>query len=121
MLVNLAVTALLLVAAAGATSAALRRTAIAAVLVDAGVLAAFVFGEDTYRGGGISRWDAYRSPGGALGAMFVASIVLLVSIAAVLVYAEVRRSPRLFRATTLGGIACALLLIAPTIIGFSTN
>ena len=92
-----------------------------AVILDAGVLIAFVFSEDTYRGGGISRWDAYRSPGGALGWMFVATVALLVSIAAALAYADVRRSRRLFRAVTLTGIGCALLLVVPTIIGFSTN
>ena len=42
-------------------------------LLAAALLAAYVFGEDSYRGNGISRWDAYRSPGGALGPMFVRS------------------------------------------------
>jgi hypothetical protein len=120
LLVDIAV-AVLLVFAFGATRAALRRTAVAAVLLNAGVLAAFVFGEDTYRDHGISRWDAYRSPGGALGFLFIASVAGLLLIAAVLAYAEVRRSPRLFRAGTLGGIACALFLVVPTVIGFSTN
>jgi hypothetical protein len=31
------------------------------VLLDAVLLAAFVFGEDSYRDNGTSRWDAYRS------------------------------------------------------------
>ena len=121
MLVNVATAGLLIVVAVGAERAALTRSAIVAILLDAGVLTAFVFGEDTYRRGGISRWDAYRSPGGALGLMFVASVVALLVVAVVLVYAEARRFPRLVQAATLGGTACALFLIIPTIIGFSTN
>jgi hypothetical protein len=120
LLVDIAV-AVLLAFTFGATRAALRRTAVAAVLLNAGVLVAFVFGEDTYRDHGISRWDAYRSPGGALGVLFIASVAGLLLVAAVLAYAEVRRSPRLFRAGTLSGIACALFLVVPTVIGFSTN
>jgi hypothetical protein len=46
-------------------------------LLAAALLAAYVFGEDSYRGNGISRWDAYRSPGGALGPMFVLSLGLM--------------------------------------------
>jgi hypothetical protein len=121
MLVNLVVASLLAVVAARATRAALRRTAIAAVVLDAGILVAFVFSEDTYRGSGISRWDAYRSPGGALGGMFIASVAALLMIAVILAYAELRRSLRLFRAGSISGTACALFLIVPTIIGFSTN
>ena len=48
------------------------------------MLTAYVFGEDSYRGNGISRWDAYRSPGGALGPMFVLSVALLAGCAALL-------------------------------------
>ena len=32
-------------------------------LVSAVLLTLYVFGEDSYRGNGVSRWDAYRSPG----------------------------------------------------------
>jgi len=42
-------------------------------LLNGALLAAYVFGEDSYRGNGISRWEAYRSPNGALGPMFVLS------------------------------------------------
>jgi hypothetical protein len=55
-------------------------------LVDAALLSAYVFGEDSYRDNGTSRWDAYRSPGGALGPMFVASVALMVACAALLAY-----------------------------------
>jgi hypothetical protein len=52
-----------------------RRLAVVAALplVTATLLAAYAFGEDGYRRNGVSRRDAYRSPGGALGAMLVAS------------------------------------------------
>jgi hypothetical protein len=39
-------------------------------LVSAVLFTLYVFGEDSYRGNGVSRWDAYRSPGGALGPMY---------------------------------------------------
>ncbi len=49
-----------------------RSAALAALpLLIATLLSVYVFGEDSYRRNGISRWDAYRSPGGALGSMFV--------------------------------------------------
>ena len=45
-----------------------RSVAVAALpLLNAVLLTLYVFDEDSYRGNGISRWDAYRSPGGALG------------------------------------------------------
>ena len=50
----------------------------ALVLLDAVLLAVFVFGEDSYRDNGISRWDAYRSGWDALGPMFVVSMVVLI-------------------------------------------
>jgi hypothetical protein len=46
-------------------------------LLNAVLLTLYVFGEDSYRGNGISRWDAYRSPGGALGPMYVLSVALM--------------------------------------------
>jgi hypothetical protein len=93
----------------------------ALLLLTAGLLAAYVFSEDTYRGGGISRWDAYRSPGGALGGMFVASIASLTLLAALVAYAGLRKDSGLFRWAALGAGACSLLVVIPTIIGFSTN
>jgi hypothetical protein len=89
-------------------------------LLDAVLLAVYVFGEDTYRGD-ISRWDAYRSPGGALGAMFVLSLVLLASCAALLAFAAVRDRARLFRLAALAGAAGGIFLVLPTIIGFGAN
>ena len=81
----------------------------------------YVFGEDSYRRNGISRWDAYRSPGGALGPMFVLSVALMVGCAALLVYAGLQGSDRLLRVTALvGGLTSSVLLTA-TIIGFSVN
>ena len=57
-------------------------------LLAAPLLAAYVFGEDSYRGGGVRRWDAYRSPGGALGPMFVLSLGLMILFAARRVVAQ---------------------------------
>jgi hypothetical protein len=93
----------------------------ALLLLSAGLLTAYVFSEDTYRGGGISRWDAYRSPGGALGSMFVASVASLTLSAGLVAYAGLRNDSRLFRRVALGAGVCSLLLVMPTIIGFSTN
>ena len=90
-------------------------------LLDAALLAAYVFAEDTYRGNGISRWDAYRSPGGALGPMFIASLVLLVGTAALLGFAAARDRGGLFRLVALAGAAGGIVLVLPTIIGFSAN
>ncbi len=39
------------------------------------LLTVFVFGEDDYRDNGTSRWDAYSSPGGAIHALYVLSVV----------------------------------------------
>jgi hypothetical protein len=90
-------------------------------LVTAGVLTAYVFGEDSYRGNGISRWDAYRSPGGALGPMFVLSVGLMVVSAALLAYAGLRGRRPLLRLTALAAAITALLLVTPTAIGFNLN
>jgi hypothetical protein len=90
-------------------------------LLDACLLAVYVFGDDTYRSGDISRWEAYRSPGGALGAMFVGSVVALALCAALLLYSSLGERPRLFRWSALTGSVSALLLVTPTIIGFGTN
>ena len=70
---------------------------------------------------GISRWDAYRSPGGALEPLFFATVVSMTLAAGAMIFAVVRRRGRLLRASTLGAAAVALLLGIPTVIGFSTN
>jgi hypothetical protein len=90
-------------------------------LLDAVLLTLYVFGEDSYRGNGISRWDAYRSPGGALGPMYVLSVALMAGCAALLLYAGLRDSDRLFRVSAFIGGLTALALITPTILGFSLN
>ena len=90
-------------------------------LVDAALLVAFVFGEDSYRDDGTSRWDAYRSPGGALGPMFVVCVALLIGCAALLAYAGQRGRRRLFASTACLFGTTAFFLVAGTIIGFSAN
>jgi hypothetical protein len=113
------VIALVLLAVAGVG----RRAALFAALplLDSALLVVYVFGEDTYRRGGVSRWEAYRSPGGALGPMFIASIVLLAGCAALLLYAGMRGGEGLYRGAALSAGLIGLLLVVPTIIGFSTN
>jgi hypothetical protein len=90
-------------------------------LLNATLLAAYVFGEDSYRDDGTSRWDAYRSSGGALGPMFVLSLALMSLGAALLGYAVLRQRTDLLRPTAVAVGLAALLLVTPTIIGFSTN
>ncbi len=94
---------------------------IAVPLLTVGLLLAYVFGEDSYRDDGISRWDAYRSPGGALGPMLVVSVALMAICAALLIYAGLSRRRRLLRLTLLAEGTTALLLLNATIIGFTTN
>jgi hypothetical protein len=119
--------ALLAVAAYGRLGRLLSRHSVALVaiaalpLVTAVLVTVYVFGEDSYRGNNISRWDAYRSPGGALGWMFVLSVVLMAVCAAVLFYASLRRRDRLLRVTALAGGLASLGLVTATIIGFTTN
>jgi hypothetical protein len=100
-----------------------RRTATLATLplLNAGLLAAFVFGEDSYRRNDISRWEAYRSPGGALGPMFVGALLAMAACAALLVHSALLHRERTFRVSALVGGLTALLLITPTVIGFSAN
>jgi len=85
------------------------------------LLIAFVFGEDSYRGNGISRWDAYRTPGGALEPMFFATVALMVLAAASMIVAVARKRGRLLRASAVGASAVALFLGIPTLMGFSLN
>jgi hypothetical protein len=123
-LVNFGAAALLLaVSMRRLTGQGSRRWVLISVLplVDAGLLAAYVFGEDTYRDNGTSRWQAYRSPGGALGSMFVASIALLTFCAALLAYSGHRGDSRLFRWSAFAGSVSSLFLITPTIMGFGLN
>lgn len=99
-----------------------RSVALAALpLLTAVLLALYVFGEDSYRGNGISRWEAYRSPGGALGPMFVVSVGLMVGCAALLFYASLRGRDRLLRVTALAGGLISLALVTATIAGFTLN
>lgn len=90
-------------------------------LVDALLLGFFVFGEDSYRDNGTSRWDAYQSPGGALGPMFVLSLVLLGAAAALLAVAGLRGWPRLLGAMALATSLVCVFLVTATVIGFSAN
>jgi hypothetical protein len=90
-------------------------------LLDAALLSAYVFGEDSYRDNGTSRWDAYRSPGGALGSMFVLSVALTVACAALLAYFALRGRRGLFRSAALAGGLAALFLLTATIVGFTAN
>ena len=85
------------------------------------LLFAYVLGEDSYRGNGISRWDAYRSPGGALEPMFWATVALMVLAVGSMVLAIAQRRGRLLRASAIGATAVALLLGVPTLMGFSLN
>lgn len=121
------VIALLLVGVAGSGSWLLRllgrraATLAALPLLNAGLLAAFVFGEDSYRRNDISRWEAYRSPGGALGPMFVLSVVVMAACAALLAHSGLQHRVRTLRVTALAGGLTALLLITPTVVAFSAN
>ena len=59
--------------------------------------------------------------GGALGPMYVLSVALMAGCAALLLYAGLRDSDRLFRVSAFIGGLTALALITPTILGFSLN
>jgi hypothetical protein len=116
--------ALLTVAASDRLVRLLSRTSAALAglpLLTMVLVTAYVFGEDSYRGNGISRWDAYRSPGGALGPTFVLSVVLMAGCAALLVYAGLRGRDRLLRVTALAGGLTSLVLVTATILGFTLN
>lgn len=124
-LVNIAIALVLIVIAVGGRGTRGDRSWSAATaalpLLAAGLLSGYVFGEDSYRGNGISRWDAYRSPGGALGPMFVLSIGLMLVCASLLAYAGLRGRSRLLRVTSLAAGMLALFLLTPTYLGFSLN
>ena len=90
-------------------------------LLDAALLAAFVFGEDSYRGNGISRWDAYRSPGGELDELFGVTIAALIGCAVALGYSAIRGRRRLFAAVAFVTVLAAVFLVLPTVVGFNAN
>jgi hypothetical protein len=123
--VNILVAFLLLVAAA--LRWRLRRFGRGAVaiallpLLDALLLLAFVLADDTYRDDGTSRWDAYRSPGGALGSMLVVSVVVMMACAGVLAYFGLKGRAGPTAGACLAGGLLALFLFTPMIIGFSAN
>jgi cell division protein FtsW (lipid II flippase) len=94
---------------------------VALPLASVALLVVFVFGEDSYRGNGISRWDAYPSPDGALEPLFFATVALMTLAAGFMMLAVVQHRSRLLRASTLVAAVGALLLGIPTVIGFSTN
>ncbi|HZR95257.1 MAG TPA: hypothetical protein VFA56_06155 [Gaiellaceae bacterium] len=111
-------------ALAAAAASRFRRWWPAAPLVAAALaalLVAYVAMEDTYRRRGISRWDAYRSPGGALELLFFASLVLLAASAVALAYAGLARKARLFRFTALLASLAVAFVVVPTVLGFSLN
>jgi hypothetical protein len=123
---NIVIALLLVLAAAGGRALGHRfgrGNAVLAVLplLDAALLLAYVVGEDTYRDHGVSRWEAYRSPGGALGYMLVISVALMTSCATLLAYFGLKRRAAAVRGAAIAGGAIALLLVTPTIVGFSAN
>jgi hypothetical protein len=127
-LANVVVGAVLLAASLALRDAPHRRLARAGAvlgglsLAPAALLVVYVFGEDSYRGNGITRWQAYRSPsGGALGEMFVLSVASMCACAALLVYAGLRGRGRLACGTALGGGLASLVLLTATTIGFTAN
>jgi hypothetical protein len=124
-LTNLIIGALLLVAAAFAPSALLSSKRAAALallpLVDLILLVRYVFGEDGYRGGGISRWEAYRSPGSASAPLFVISATVLAAAVILICVAAWQQRPRRVRLATLAtGLAC-VFLVTVTVIAFALN
>ena len=89
-------------------------------LATAALLVAYVLSEDDYRGGGISRWDAYASPGGGLATLFWVTLAVLTVGGLLLVYAA-RRDRGLFAFTAIVLGIAMLLLVIPTTLGFSLN
>jgi hypothetical protein len=121
---NLATAAVLFASGSRLVTARLHRRWMVAslmILVDAALLVVYVFGEDSYRGNGVSRWDAYRSPGGALGPMFVVSIGVLVGSGAVLSVAGSRGATPTYRPIALASALFTLLFVSATIFGFGVN
>src|SRR4051794_1726406 len=101
-----------------------RRWSAAVALVPvalAALLVVYVAMEDTYRDDGTSRWQAYRSPGGALGPLFVASLTLLAVCAVALAGTGLTHRSRAYRLTALLGVLAVFLVVLPTVAGFSVN
>jgi cell division protein FtsW (lipid II flippase) len=101
-----------------------RRWSAAVALVPvalATLLVVFVAMEDTYRENGMSRWQAYRSPDGALGPLFAASLALLAGCALALAGTGLAHRSRAYRLTALLGALAILLVVLPTVVGFSVN
>jgi hypothetical protein len=120
-LLNVLIAGVLLVVAAQGRPT--RRTALLAVLpaLSACLLAIYVFGEDSYRDDGTSRWDAYTSGGGAAGEMFVLSIALMGACAVLLAASALLGRRRLLQASAVVGGLGALVLVNATIFAFSAN
>jgi hypothetical protein len=86
----------------------------------AATMVAFVLAEDTYRDNGTSRWDAYRSPGGALGELFVASVTAACLAGILVACGAVAGRPAITRAALV--IAALVLLVFVLItVEFSAN
>ncbi len=101
-----------------------RRFAAAAAAVPvalAVLLVVFVALDDPSRDNGTSRWDAYRSPGGALGPLFAASLVLLAGCGLALAGTGLAHRSRAYRLTALLGVLAVILVVLPTVVGFSVN
>ena len=92
-------------------------------LAQLALLVSFVLGEDDYRGGGITRWDAYRKVdgSGATDDLFFGSVALLAGAAGLLVFAGWTRRRALVRRTAAGAAIVSLLLLTVTYAAFSLN
>jgi hypothetical protein len=90
-----------------------RRLGALVALAALGVFLAYVFGEDDYRGNGISRWDAYRSPGGGLEPLFWLTVGALAVAAAAALVGRRRVAAVASAVASLAGIAA--------VIGFTAN
>ena len=124
-LTNLIIGALLLLAGAFLPERHLLAGAGAALillpLADLVFLVDYVFSEDSYRGGGISRWDAYTTGSTASASLFVISAVVLVAGSALIAAAVFKRQTRRIRVATIAtGLAC-IFLVTATVIAFAVN
>ena len=81
----------------------------------------YVCGEHSYRGGAISRWDAYTTGSTASASLFVISAVVLVVGSALIAVAVFKRQTRRIRVATIAtGLAC-IFLVTATVIAFAVN
>ena len=83
-------------------------------------MVAFVLGEDDYRHNGTTRWAAYRSPGGALGEVFVATVAVAV-LAGVLIAVGALSGKAPMTRGALILAAAGLLVFVPLTVEFSAN